>query len=103
MKTFISIKIFKMIIIISLISGIFNQGFYECTPEDKIPNDPCTEEYKPVCGWPIILYIRDDCPTTFPNRCTACRDPAIRFVTEGECIKSESNINGFQFLKYNEN
>lgn len=55
-------------------------GAFECKdPRPQI----CTREYRPVCG-------ADDTgkQRTFPNACTACAVPAVKWLVEGSCPES---------------
>lgn len=72
-----------------------------CPPSDPvIPVDPnvctkaeklatvCTTIYQPVCGTFDQTKIQCKgifCGKTYPNRCSACQDPDVYSVTQGEC------------------
>jgi hypothetical protein len=75
----------KMIVLLSLICGIFNHESYYCTTEDK-KRQYCTKEYRPVCAFPTTAcHNTTNCGRTFPTRCVACRDPDVGFVISGVC------------------
>jgi len=47
----------------------------------------CTLEYNPMCGWfgENIQCFKYPCAITGGNRCSACANPDVKYITPGEC------------------
>jgi len=63
-------------------------GRTECTDEERA-SEFCIALYQPVCGWMAehIKCIKYPCAQTYSNRCFACQNLDVGYVTEGECPK----------------
>lgn len=77
---------FRQFILLSL----FATALLGCNQKNVIPDsafvceDPrpemCTMDYRPACG-----AISPDQNKTYSNACTACSDPKVQWIIEGEC------------------
>lgn len=48
----------------------------------------CTEIYSPVCGWfnpQKVQCIKYPCANTYSNRCFACHEENVKYITQGVC------------------
>lgn len=54
--------------------------FVECT----VRTDICTREYMPVCG-----TLTDGSHRSYPNKCVACSDQAVRGYVAGACPEDQ--------------
>ncbi len=82
--------ILKILIILSLItfsaSASQDLRMYKCTESDRAKK--CTEGYVGVCcGWykENIQCFAYPCTSNYGNKCHACRDPNVAYVTDGAC------------------
>jgi hypothetical protein len=60
---------------------------YFCKPKDRKAKY-CAEEYLGVCGHFDSTHVRCTrlpCGTTYSNKCSACKNPDVTYVTLGEC------------------
>jgi hypothetical protein len=67
--------------------GINQEQRIYCTDEERAA-DVCTLEYVPVCGWSDpsqVQCLAWPCASTFSNRCAACGDPTVLYITQGQC------------------
>lgn len=66
------------------------------TPERPTDEQPCTREFRPVCGEIIVNCFTTPCPSlkaTFNNRCLAENEGAQN-ITEGACVDEKPNPEG---------
>lgn len=66
-------------------SSNLNESF--CTAQER-EGQFCTEIYSPVCGWfdsNKIKCIKYPCANTYSNRCFACHEENVKYITQGVC------------------
>ena len=71
----------------------YDENYEEIDDENYcIPNERnaeiCTKIYQPVCGWSDpekIQCIKYPCAQTYSNRCLACANENVLYLTAGEC------------------